>query len=451
MGEKSRRLEKVRKVENNFRNFYESKKYSDVTLICEGKKYPVHRIILSTFSETFDKIFSNGMKESTEKEIILGDIKSSTLEVLLKFIYLHDGIELNESNTIDVLCASVFYGIEELRVISEESVISYLDFDNLFDLFSVSIATNSKELQRKCSNMFAVHFEKLSTFKDALLLDFQNIIEIFCDLKLRTSEDIVLEFAMKWYNEHKDEESSFKIFHYIDYLEVSKKSLVKFEINFKDEMKYNPSLKPLFTNPKVCRSPDCALTIMKYFKESTNGIYSILVDGIAKPVYCDMNFEGGGWMLVRRHKPSQKWDNPKDKLKGNAQYGNIDFNKVSPTINESFSLKFDTIPFTYFLFITGDGKKWLICHKDSVYQHWGGIVGTRIEKSHLFDQPYSRNWCKRIGVQEDPWISARDHLTNGYHSGIDDDYHSMLYGEYWNRSGWTFYLNNNNGCNVFIK
>jgi len=52
------------------------------------------------------------MKESKEKEIILENIKPEILEILLKFIYLNDKVNLNEKNSIDVLYASAFYGIK---------------------------------------------------------------------------------------------------------------------------------------------------------------------------------------------------------------------------------------------------------------------------------------------------------------------------------------------------
>ena len=62
-------LEKVLKIEKYFQNSFENTKYSDITLICEDKKFFVHKIVLSCLSETFDKIFSNGMKESKKKKL----------------------------------------------------------------------------------------------------------------------------------------------------------------------------------------------------------------------------------------------------------------------------------------------------------------------------------------------------------------------------------------------
>jgi hypothetical protein len=442
-------LAKVLKIGNHFQKFYQNKKFSDLTLLCGGEKFFVHRIVLSTFSEIFEKIFSNGMKESQENEIILEDLKPNILEILLKFIYFHDKIELNQSNAMDVFFASSFYGIEELKEISEQSLISYLDLDNIFDLFPISISLNSTKLQEKCLDLFGKNFKTLSTSPQFVLLDFEILKSILTLNLLNESEGFILNATILWYNSNSTQKNAFKIFNFIDFLRLNEKQIKSFNEEFKTKIQNSDEILPIIKSPIVCRESDSALTIMKYSTSLENGIYNIKVKGKVFPIYCDMNFEGGGWMLVRRQKPNIKWTSPNDNLAGKKPFGSIDFRNASPTINESFGLEFDSLPFTHFLFITGDQSKWLICHRDSVYKNWTGVVKSNIEKSYISKIPYSSTWCKRMGVQEDPWISARDHGYNGIGGYSDNDSHSMLYGEVW--QGWNYNLINHNGCNVFIK
>ncbi|MCL4126551.1 UNVERIFIED_CONTAM: hypothetical protein GTU68_033073, partial [Idotea baltica] len=63
-------------------------RYSDATLACEGKFYPVHKLVLSVCSEYFD-----AMLERTPCKhpiIVLRDVQPEDLEALL--IYMYEGI-----------------------------------------------------------------------------------------------------------------------------------------------------------------------------------------------------------------------------------------------------------------------------------------------------------------------------------------------------------------------
>ncbi|XP_068230366.1 zinc finger and BTB domain-containing protein 7A-like isoform X8 [Palaemon carinicauda] len=67
----------------------EKERYSDVTLACEGKFYPTHKLVLSTCSEYFEKMFEN--TPCKHPVILLGkDVKCDELEALLSYMY--DGV-----------------------------------------------------------------------------------------------------------------------------------------------------------------------------------------------------------------------------------------------------------------------------------------------------------------------------------------------------------------------
>lgn len=59
--------------------------YSDVTLACNGKFFPVHKLVLSVCSEYFEEMF----KQTTCKHpiIVLKDILHDDLEALLNYMY----------------------------------------------------------------------------------------------------------------------------------------------------------------------------------------------------------------------------------------------------------------------------------------------------------------------------------------------------------------------------
>lgn len=59
----------------------------DVTLACEGKLYPAHKLVLSSCSDYFSFIFENTPQKDS-LVVVLNDIPSKTLEYLLEFIYI---------------------------------------------------------------------------------------------------------------------------------------------------------------------------------------------------------------------------------------------------------------------------------------------------------------------------------------------------------------------------
>ena len=82
--------------------------YSDVTLACEGKFYPVHKLVLSTCSEYFEEIFSR--TQCRHPVIVLKDVKHGELEALLNYMYL------GEVNVLQADLAGLIKAAECLKI-----------------------------------------------------------------------------------------------------------------------------------------------------------------------------------------------------------------------------------------------------------------------------------------------------------------------------------------------
>ncbi|KAG0721087.1 Protein tramtrack, alpha isoform [Chionoecetes opilio] len=82
--------------------------YTDVTLACDGKFYPVHKLVLSTCSEYFSDIFDR--TPCKNPVIVLKDIQCQDLEFLLDYMYI------GEVNVRQNDLASLIKAAECLRV-----------------------------------------------------------------------------------------------------------------------------------------------------------------------------------------------------------------------------------------------------------------------------------------------------------------------------------------------
>ncbi|KAK7056565.1 hypothetical protein SK128_013801 [Halocaridina rubra] len=60
--------------------------YCDVTLACDGKFYPVHKLVLSTCSDYFERMFER--TNCKHPIIVLKDIRHDELEALLNYMYV---------------------------------------------------------------------------------------------------------------------------------------------------------------------------------------------------------------------------------------------------------------------------------------------------------------------------------------------------------------------------
>ena len=70
---------------------------SDVTLVVDGKRYPLHRLVLSTRCEVFERLFEHDKRA----EIELYETTPRALECFVEYLYT-DNCTLNLDNTVDV-------------------------------------------------------------------------------------------------------------------------------------------------------------------------------------------------------------------------------------------------------------------------------------------------------------------------------------------------------------
>lgn len=347
---------------------------------------------------------------------------------------------------------SIIFKISDLLKTVQDDIISYFQSDLNYVIKFYLETLKMKESNSFCRERVLLNLTNLLKSDSFLDLDETIICDIFEKNNTVLDKDL-LDFAIEYYTKHQKKE--YKILDYIEYKNINSSDFNSCVNKIDEKLKEIISSKKdksTFSRSNSIITGSSCYDIMKNFSSNSlkNGIYSIKTKESTLPMYCNFDFEGGGWMLVRRQKSGIGWmDNQDDNLIGKQEWGTIDGN-ITPTIDKSFSYRFLNIPFKEFLFMTGDGKKWLICDKSSVYEGWSNtLVKTKIKKSYISENPYEAVWCKRTGCKEDPWISARDHLYKNISSVSDSDEHSMLYGEGF--QGWAYFLLNNQGCNVWIR
>ncbi|KAK8750783.1 hypothetical protein OTU49_015005 [Cherax quadricarinatus] len=91
--------------------------YTDATLACEGKFFPVHKLVMSTCSDYFAEIFEK--TPCKNPVVVLKDIKKSDLEALLDYMYIGE-VDVRQSELAGLIKAAECLRIKGLAVPDED-------------------------------------------------------------------------------------------------------------------------------------------------------------------------------------------------------------------------------------------------------------------------------------------------------------------------------------------
>lgn len=107
----------VNRKSNNllYLSFFPQERYTDATITCEGKFYPVHKLVLSTCSEYFEKMFEH---TTCKHPVIVLNIQSADLEAILSYMY--DGaVNVAQTNLPQLIKVAELLQIKGLAVPDE--------------------------------------------------------------------------------------------------------------------------------------------------------------------------------------------------------------------------------------------------------------------------------------------------------------------------------------------
>lgn len=126
-------------------------------------------------------------------------------------------------------------------------------------------------------------------------------------------------------------------------------------------------------------------------------------------------------------------------MRGTDVYGDP---KKAP--GKSWSIKWDNTKIKEFMFMSGNGKLWLVATKEAVLGWYANGARSIVGASCQNNGKSPVKWYRRKGAKEDPWISIDDH-----HPAISKG--TIVYGE--NNFGHTHGMTvfNNNGFDVYVR
>ncbi|XP_043256322.1 BTB/POZ domain-containing protein 9 [Colletes gigas] len=138
---------------------YLSDDYSDVTLIVGGQRLNGHKVILAARSEYFRALLFGGLKESTQREIVLKNANLTAFKALLEYIYTGRTslTDRQDEVVLDILGLAHLYGFSELVASISDYLRDILSIKNICLIFDAALLYQLKFLTTVCHDYMDKH------------------------------------------------------------------------------------------------------------------------------------------------------------------------------------------------------------------------------------------------------------------------------------------------------
>jgi len=144
------------RLSDDLGNLFESGKFSDVILSCNGSEFNAHKSILASRSPVFGAMFEHEMEERKQNRVEIIDMDKDVLSEMLKFIYTGRSANLDKMAD-DLLAAADKYDLERLKMMCEESLSANLSNDTAADILILADMHSAQQLKNHAIEFINSH------------------------------------------------------------------------------------------------------------------------------------------------------------------------------------------------------------------------------------------------------------------------------------------------------
>uniref|UniRef100_A0A8V1AKB6 Kelch repeat and BTB domain containing 12 n=1 Tax=Gallus gallus TaxID=9031 RepID=A0A8V1AKB6_CHICK len=178
----------------------ESSEIVDVVLVAEGQKFPCHKVVLAAFSSYFKAMFTCGLVECTQREVVLYDISAESVSVILNYIYSAD-LHLTNQNVQTVALASYFMQMEDVFSLCQKYMMDHMDASNCVGIYYFANHIGAEDLCDQAKRYLYQHFAEVSLQEEILEIEVQQLLALIKSDDLNVSrEESILDLVIRWVN-----------------------------------------------------------------------------------------------------------------------------------------------------------------------------------------------------------------------------------------------------------
>ncbi|CAK6447843.1 unnamed protein product [Pipistrellus nathusii] len=189
---------------NKIKNMRELAEMVDVILIAEGETFPCHRLVLAAFSPYFKAMFTCGLIECTQREVVLYDTTAESVSVILNYMY-SAALEINNSNVQTVAMAAYFMQMEEVFSVCQKYMMDHMDAFNCVGIYYFAKQIGAEDLSDQAKKYLYQHFAEVSLHEEILELEVHQFLTLIKSDDLNVSrEESILDLVLRWVNHNQE-------------------------------------------------------------------------------------------------------------------------------------------------------------------------------------------------------------------------------------------------------
>ena len=197
----------------------------------DGGCVSAHRVIVAAGSPVFHAMLYGNMKESSQKEIKLPTVNTSTFKILLTFMYSGKA-EVNSDNCLDILEAACYFNVAALETKSADFIAGMINVENCCSIALVANANKFDALFGKCLAFIIHNFNQVIKNSSFTSLPSEIVLTIYQSSVLQTNEIDLFLALVHWQKKqqkqqkHTSKSTSEKLFKEIRYPMISVDDLI---------------------------------------------------------------------------------------------------------------------------------------------------------------------------------------------------------------------------------
>nr|XP_033782343.1 kelch repeat and BTB domain-containing protein 12 isoform X2 [Geotrypetes seraphini] len=172
----------------------------DVILVADGETFPCHRLILASFSPYFKAMFTCGLLECSQKEVVLCDITAESVSIILTYMYTGD-LHIGNLSVQNVAMAAFLMQMEEVFDMCQRYMMDRMDASNCVGIYYFAKQIGAEELSDQAKKYLYLHFAEASLHEEILDIEIEQLLTLIRSDDLNVSrEESILDLVLRWVN-----------------------------------------------------------------------------------------------------------------------------------------------------------------------------------------------------------------------------------------------------------
>ena len=181
--------------------------FNDVTIQTEYLSIGANRMVLSSCSTYFEKMFKSQMRERYESSITIHEIDSTALKHVIDYMY-EGSITIDNTTVMGILAAADFLQLFEIKLFCFEFLKEHISSDSWYAVLSAAKLYRCDQLQKYTYQFITYHLDEITKSDDFKTITKNNLTSLISNLrknKKTVNESVICKLVIDWTKQDKEE------------------------------------------------------------------------------------------------------------------------------------------------------------------------------------------------------------------------------------------------------